>query len=231
MTYSDYRRIGRDNLKENWAMSIGVALIASILGGLLTGGSFLPDLQVKVTDQNISSFRDLMAVLTSNSAGVALGLSSGISLIAFILGGVIQLGYAQYLLKQYNKANFEFQDLFAQFHRFGQGFAQHFLRGLYTFLWSLLFIIPGIVKGYAYAMTPYIMAENPEMSANEAIKASMELMDGHKGELFILDLTFIGWEILCALTLNLGHIVLNPYKNAARTAFYKELTSANRIYE
>lgn len=231
MTYSDYRRIGRENLKENWALSIGVALIAAILGGLLTGGSFLPDLEVKVTDQNISSFRDLAAALTSNSTGAALGLSSGISLIAFILGGVIQLGYAQYLLKQYNKANFEFRDLFSQFDRFGQGFAQAFLRGLYTFLWCLLFIIPGIVKSYAYAMTPYIMAENPEMTASEAIKASMELMDGHKGDLFILDLTFIGWEILCALTLNLGHIVLNPYKNAARTAFYKELTSANRIYE
>ena len=230
MTYSDYRRIGRENLKENWALSIGVALIASMLGGLLTGGSFLPDIDYKAAaEQSMAAGASIQLFNT----GIALnfGADSFLDLVGFILGGVIQLGYTQYLLKQYNKANFEFRDLFSQFDRFGQGFAQHFLRGLYTALWSLLFIIPGIVKSYSYSMTPYIMAENPEMTASDAIKASMELMNGHKGELFILDLTFIGWDILCALTLNLGHLVLNPYKNAARTAFYKELTSANRIYE
>ena len=89
-------------------------------------------------------------------------------------------------------------------------------------------MIPGIVKAYSYAMTPYIMAENPEMSAQDAIRASMQLMDGHKGELFWLRLTFIGWDLLAALTLNLGHLALNPYKNAAEAAFYRELTGTTR---
>ena len=230
MTYSDYRRVGRENLKGNWALSIGVALIASMLGGLLTGGSFLPDIDYKTAaEQSMAAGTSIQLFNT----GIALNFGAGsvLDLVGFILGGVVQLGYTQYLLKQYNKATFEFRDLFSQFDRFGQGFAQAFLRRLYTFLWGLLLIIPGIVKSYSYAMTPYIMAENPEMTAGEAIKASMELMDGHKGELFTLDLTFIGWNLLSLATLNLGNIWLNPYKNAARTAFYKDLTAANKVYE
>lgn len=223
MTYSDYRRIARENLKDNWALSIGVAVLASLLGGLLTGGSFLPDLEYSTTQEYAQAI-DTSIRLADTGFRLNFGSGSNLNFIHLILGGVIQLGYVQYLLKQYNKANFEVRDLFSQFDRFGQGFAQAFLRGLYTFLWALLLIIPGIVKSYSYAMTPFIMAENPEMTANEAIKASMEMMDGHKSELFMLDLTFIGWDLLCILTLNLGHLVLNPYKNAAHTVFYKNLT-------
>lgn len=226
MTYSDYRRVARENLRGNWPVSIGVGAVACILGGLLIGSSFIPEFSIRIEGQDISSIHDLLNLFSAKDIS-AFGLGYALGLAQFIIGGVIQLGYAQYLLKQHNKANFEFQDLFTQFDRFGQGFAQKFLRGLYTFLWSLLFVIPGIVKGYAYAMTPFIMAENPEMSASDAITASMELMDGHKWELFTLDLTFIGWSLLAAMTVNLGNLALNPYKNAAYAAFYKDLTASN----
>ena len=146
-----------------------------------------------------------------------------LTLARFLVGGAVQLGYAEILLKQQNDRKFTFSDLFSQFHRFGQGFAQSFLRELYTALWTLLFIIPGIVANYRYAMTPFIMADYPELTASEAIDRSKELMDGHKGELFMLHLSFIGWDILAALTLGIGHLVLNPYKNAAEAAFYRKL--------
>ena len=74
-------------------------------------------------------------------------------------------------------------------------------------------------------MTPFIMAENPDLSANDAITISTELMEGHKGELFTLDLTFLGWDILAAITCNIGYLALNPYKNAAYAAFYRDLTT------
>ena len=225
MTYSDYRRVARNNLQGNWGGSILVGAVAALLGGMMIGSSFIPEFHFRLEGQDISSITDLLNLLTASGRASAFGLGSLLALAQFIVGGVIQLGYAQYLLKQYNRANFTIQDLFSQFDRFGQGFAQHFLRGLYIALWSLLLIIPGIVKGYAYAMTPFIMAENPDLSANDAITASRELMDGHKWELFILDLTFIGWGILAALTLNLGHLALNPYKNAAYAAFYKDITT------
>ena len=95
--------------------------------------------------------------------------------------------------------------------------------GLYTFLWSLLFLIPGFVKYYAYSMTPYIMAEKPNMSINDAITKSREIMKGHKWQLFLLDLSFTGWMILSALTLGLALVYVWPYYNAARAAFYKEI--------
>ena len=222
MTYSDIRRVARENLSGNWGLSIGACLLAAIMGGMLIGSSFLPQLNIHMENQDIESWEQFFRVtLGSTTLSVYT-----INLIHFILGGVIQLGYAQFLLKQYNRANFEVKDLFSQFERFGQAFLQRFLRILYTSLWSLLFIIPGIVKSYAYAMTPFIMAENPEMTASEAITASKEMMDGHKGELFTLDLTFIGWELLCLLTLNIGHLWLNPYKNAAYAVFYKDLTAS-----
>ena len=224
MTYSDYRRVARENLQGNWPLSIGVCAIACILGGMSVGGSFIPEFSFRVDGQDISNINDLLNLITP-AAFSAFGLGSLLALTSLVIGGTIELGFAQYLLKQYNHANFELHDLFSRFDRFGQGFAQKFLRGLYTILWSFLFIIPGIVKSYAYAMTPFIMAENPEMSASEAITASKELMDGHKGELFTLDLTFIGWGLLAALTLNLGHLALNPYRNAAYAAFYKDLTA------
>lgn len=225
MESRDYRRIARENLKDNWALSIGVAVIAVMLGGLLTGGSFLPDIEYSAT-QEYTQALDTSIRLFNTGFRLNFDSDSALNLIHLILGGVIQLGYVQFLLKQYHKQDPSFKDLFSQFDRFGQGFAQAFLRGLYTLLWSLLFIIPGIVKGYSYAMTPYIMADHPEMTASEAIKASMAMMDGHKGELFVLDLTFFGWDLLAALTLNIGHIALNPYKNAARTVFYRNLTSS-----
>lgn len=226
MTYSDYRRIARENLAGNWPLSIGVAAIALLLGGAIVGASFIPQLKFQFRGQNVTleEWADLITTIGSTIGSGAVSLSL-LGLAEFIIGGVIQLGYAQYLLKQYNRANFELNDLFSQFDRFGQGFLLNFLRGLYVFLWSLLLIVPGIIKSYAYSMAPFIMAENPDMTANEAITASKELMEGNKFELFLLDLTFIGWDFLAALSLNLGHLALNPYKNAARAVFYKDLTT------
>lgn len=223
MEARDFRRIARERLAGNWGLSVGVALLAGLLGGLLTssGASF----NLNLDEEHVRMYAaNLYPFLTA-----ALGISSTVNLVHFILGGTIQLGYSQYLLKQHDKGDFQLNDLFSRFDQFGNGFLQAFLRNLYTFLWSLLFIIPGIVKGYAYSMTPFIMAENPQMTASEAITASKELMDGHKGELFWLDLTFIGWSLLSALTLGIGYLFLNPYMNASHAAFYKHLTRKTTV--
>jgi uncharacterized membrane protein len=92
-----------------------------------------------------------------------------------------------------------------------------------TMLWSLLFIIPGIVKGFAYAMTPYILEEHPEMTANSAIDRSVAMMKGHKFDLFYLYLSFIGWYILGILTLGIGYLWLAPYVQTSVAAFYEDV--------
>ena len=211
MDTSEIRRKAREHLQSNWALSIGVAAVACLLGGLLIGVSFVPDKVFSLTWKISDTFRITLKV-------------GFLSLAAFLIGGVLQLGYARFLLKQHDGKELDFNDLFSQFDRFGTGFAQHFLRTLYTFLWSLLLIVPGIVAALSYAMTPFILEEHPELTASEAIARSKELMDGHKMDLFLLDLTFLGWAILAALTANIGYLFLNPYLNAAYAVFYREIT-------
>lgn len=218
MYASDYRRIARDRLANNWWLSIGVAAIACLLGGLIYGSAFLPEFRAELQQEEF----DILE-LANGTLRFSMRTGSFFAMAQFILGGVVQLGYAKYLLAQHDHRELKFNDLFSEFDRFGIGFAQKFLRSLYVFLWSLLFVIPGIIANYRYAMTPYILADNPNMTASEAINYSKYMMDGHKGELFCLHLSFFGWSILSAATLNLGHLALNPYKNAAVTAFYRNL--------
>lgn len=224
------RSRARGNLAENWGISIAVALVTSLLGGLLTGSSFLPKITKDIT--RWFPFLEKYADFTNpglHMGRVTLSFRSGIlGFTAFLIGGVLQLGYADFLLKQHDGKETSFRDLFSKFDYFGTGFAQHFLRSLYEILWSLLFIIPGIVKGYSYAMTPFILAEHPELTASRAIELSQQMMDGHKAELFFLDLSFIGWSLLAAMTLNLGNLVLNPYRNAAHAAFYRQLQTEEK---
>ena len=213
----------RNNLAGNWGLSVGVALLAVILGGLSTSTGFSSEIDAEVLAQLPPSVTTIVATYISIVSVLALG--------QFIIGGTVNLGYTQFLLDQYDGKELEFKTLFSQFGRFAQGFLQRFLRNLYIFLWSLLFIIPGIVKTYSYAMTPYIMTDHPEMTAKEAISASKALMDGHKFELFCLHFSFFGWMVLCIFTLGIGNLFLTPYMNAAEAAFYRQLTcSASHSY-
>ena len=99
-----------------------------------------------------------------------------------------------------------------------------FRRDLAIVLWSLLFVIPGIYKAYEYRMIPYLLAENPNMSWQEAFNASKEMMTGNKWKAFVLDLSFIGWHLLSILTLGLLSIFyVNPYKFATNAALYERL--------
>ena len=98
------------------------------------------------------------------------------------------------------------------------------MTSLFTFLWALLFIIPGIVASYRYALAPYLMAENPDIGVMEAIARSKELMRGNKGRLFCLQFSFIGWYLLSTLTLGIGTLWVAPYRKIAETAFYLDVT-------
>lgn len=231
MDASLIRKTAWDSLKGNYWTAVLAAFLAAIFGALLTSSNIDFNINLPEDSLNFPLWEELPRTATLIiTAAAAFGAVTAIGFgsAAFILGGVVQLGYCTYLLKQQDRHPGNIRDLFSKFDYFGQGFLQALLRNLYTFLWGLLFIIPGIVKRYSYAMTPFIMAENPDMKAKDAIRASMELMDGHKGDLFWLELTFIGWDFLCLLTLGIGTIFLNPYKNAAHAAFYRSIT-AERI--
>ncbi|MGN0157827.1 MAG: DUF975 family protein [Brotaphodocola sp.] len=100
-----------------------------------------------------------------------------------------------------------------------------FMRWLYTFLWSLLLIIPGIIKGYEYYLVPYILHDNPGMHYKDALQISSDMMNGNKWRLFVLDLSFIGWEILALMCCGVGFIFLTPYIEATHAEFYADIRS------
>ncbi len=117
----------------------------------------------------------------------------------------------------------EIGDLFSQIKNFWPAFKTSFLMGLYIMLWSLLLYIPGIVKACAYSQTMFILAEDPNLGANEAITRSKEMMDGHKMEYFLLGLSFLGWVILGMFTFGLLYIWLLPYMQTTLANYYKYL--------
>lgn len=218
MTASDYRARAREILSGKWGMAILVTLVASLLGGILVGASFSLELDL---DEEL--LRYIPKVVRTYLA-IAASIGGILGFVTFIIGGTVKLGYCKYLLKLHDGEEGELKDLFSEFDRFGDGFVLSLLTGIYVFLWTLLFIIPGIVACFKYAMAPFILLENPGMKPSEAITASKEMMDGHKGELFCLNLSFIGWLLLGALTLGLGNLWVNPYLNASQAVFYRQIS-------
>lgn len=222
MNCSDMRAKARQLLSGKWAMAILVTFVAAILGALLTSSGDL-DLNLKLDEEVMRHLPDgLVSILTTYLA-VAASIGGTLSIVQFVLGGVVQLGYCKYLLNLHDGKPADIKDLFSEFNRFADGLVLSLLRGIYVFLWTLLFIIPGIVASYKYSMASFIMLENPGMKPNDAITESKILMDGHKGALFILDLSFIGWMLLSALTCGIGSFWLNPYMNVSRAVFYRLL--------
>ncbi len=126
-------------------------------------------------------------------------------------------------LKIYRRNATGVETMFEGFSTYTRVVLTMLLRGIYTSLWGLLLIIPGIVKGYSYALTPYVMIDKPELGYNECIEESMRLMDGYKMKLFLLDLSFIGYALLSVITFGIGYIFLLPYIEVAHAAFYEDV--------
>lgn len=234
----DFRRIARIALTNKWFIAVAVGLVASILGGISGGG---PEFKVNIDGSNISMNFNV-AGQTIKSIGTNGGVDSEVgafilaslpiiiiaslfaAVIYFALGSFIGVGYAKFNLNLVDKKNAAFETLFEYFSHWKTTTIARLLRALYVFLWSLLFIIPGIVAGFSYAMTDYILAEDPELTADEAISQSKSIMMGNKWRFFCLQFSFIGWDILATLAFGIGHLWLTPYKQAAYAAFYREVS-------
>ncbi len=248
---ADFRAKAREALYGNWGKAVGVGFVASLLGAATTsagsstgsngGGNSTSGTGSELVgvDQgstlmdfsNIDSIADLEGVIPTEFQVGFMALVSILTFIGivflilhFIIGGAVTLGYVKFNLNMVDHKPAAFADIFSEFHRFGAGFFMQLLRNVYTFLWSLLFVIPGIYASYGYAMTPYILLENPDMTANEAITESKNLMHGNRWRLFCLEISFIGWILLAALfTLGIGIFWVVPYMESSFAAFYREI--------
>jgi uncharacterized membrane protein len=145
---------------------------------------------------------------------------------ALLITPVLKYGLAVACLKSVKGKALKAADIFDGFRNYITVLVPMLLMYLYVVLWSLLFIIPGIIKFYSYAMTPYLLHENPVLKADTLICKSMKMMKGHKMKLFLLDLSFIGWGLLCILSLGIGFLWLIPYVQSARAAFYQNLQTS-----
>lgn len=230
---SEFRRRAREALTNNWGIAIAAGFIAGVLGA---GGSVgAPSISI-----DFSGFTDLPD--TDESIGIIggadmptftvilMGILAFVGIFAlvmgvvyFFLGSVVSVGYSKFNLELNDGETPKIKTLFAYFKNWSTAVVATLLTGIFVALWSLLFIIPGIVASYSYAMVPYILAENPGISAKDAINESKKIMKGNRWRLFCLHLSFIGWELLCVLTCGLGFIVLRPYMAAAEAAFYRDL--------
>ncbi|MGB4658596.1 MAG: DUF975 family protein [Mobilitalea sp.] len=224
---ADFRSTAREGLNGNWSVAVGTGFVAALLGVGASGGS-----GVNIyNNYNRGDYNNLL----HSEVGIFLlpffigmfTIAFAFLLVAFFCGGAATLGYCRFNLNLIDHNEPRFNNLFSKFDIFWKAFGMQFLIGLYTLLWSLLFIIPGIIAGFSYAMTPYILEENPNMGINEAIGISKEMMRGNKWRLFCLQISFIGWSFLCLFTLGIGYLWLAPYCSAADAAFFKEVSGKN----
>lgn len=145
--------------------------------------------------------------------------------VYFILGSAVGVGYAEYNLRLINQAEGGFDTLFAYLPDWKTTALTRLYKSLYVLVGTLLLVVPGIIMGYTYAMTDYILAEHPDMEPGEVMKASKSMMEGNRWRLFCLQFSFAGWILLCMLTFGIGSLVLRPYQEAARAAFYREISA------
>ena len=217
---SDYRSMARRALKNFWWLAVGVTLLATVLGG---GTS---SLTVSFQNSDVSRYYpEAMRRFTHVLVPVASVLAMG----QFVLRGSISIGHDRFCLKLVDGEQAQFDDLFSAFDIFGSAFVLNLLIALKVFAWSLLFVIPGIVKMYAYSMAYYIKLDHPDYGWKACIDASRQMMDGHKWEKFVLDLSFLGWIIVGSLCLGVGTLWVTPYMEAANAQFYEYVRCCPRM--
>ena len=225
----DFKERALAALRGKWGLAVGTGFVASLLGAYTALGNSSSSSNSDEEDIRYSvemlqkMLPEEIFTLIVTIFNVLVIVVIVYAIILFVIGGPISLGYAKFNLNLVDGNSPQFSDLFSQFSRLGEGLVMQLLRSLLIFLWALLFVIPGIIATYRYAMAPYILYENPGMSAYEAIQRSKELMEGNKWRLFCLSFSFIGWRILAIFTLGIGLLWVIPYEEAAYAAFYREI--------
>ncbi len=231
-TRAELKSKAKENLKQSYWGLVLVSLILGFLSGGGSGGSS------SASSEDFSSISDgaagggldpafIVGLIVGILAVLVIAIVIGVLISTFVFNP-ITVGAQRYFIEAtYGpKTVNEIGILFRCFKKgtYGNVVKTMFLKGLYTWLWSLLFIIPGIVKGYEYRMIPYILAENPDLEASQVFALSKQMMDGNKWDTFVLDLSFIGWYILTLFTCGiLAIFYVNPYVYLTDAQLYEKL--------
>ncbi|MGX8774530.1 MAG: DUF975 family protein [Bacillota bacterium] len=233
----EVKAYGKLRFKANYFYSVVSAFLISVLAG---GSSVLSGIFRGDTDDLDSDYDGIVNITPDGSmstdeaiaTGVIVAAVLGIMLIVFAIIFVIkilvmnplQVGCYGFFRDNATGINSELGVIGSGFSNYGHNVATMLLKDIFLMLWTLLFIVPGIIKAYSYRMVPFILRDHPEMTASEVITESRRLMDGQKWNVFVFDLSYIGWWLLSILTLGILNIFwTNPYLQNANAAIYLKL--------
>lgn len=230
---ADYRQMARSALRGKWGPAVLTTFIAALLGGVAKSGSSSGvRFHVDLSERNFSLqneaghmiFNYTLPYYFLTFLQLAAGLVIVYGILTFIIGAAVEIGLNTFYIRLAYGDSPSVGSLFEKFGYIGKALGLRLVISLFTFLWSLLFIIPGIIAAYRYSMATYLLAENPDMGIMDAIHESGEIMNGNKWRLFCLQFSFIGWNILASFTMGVGFLFVTPYYLAAKTGFYLDIT-------
>lgn len=207
-------------LRQRYWPTFAAVLVAGLLGG--TAGAPTANFRI-----NINLGSDLPPEMILQNAPLIFSVTGAVMLLgiaySIFVAGPAEVGLCRYLWRNQQEAP-PFETLFSGFKKnYSNTVRTILLRNVYVLLWTFLFIIPGIIKCYAYFMVPYLLAENPDMPAERAFDISKRTTDGEKGEMWVLTLSFIGWILLTVLTCGIGYLFLKPYIQTTYAELYGAL--------
>lgn len=235
---SDFRASARSALIGRWGIAVLAGLIAGALGAL--GGNTV-SVNMDPNDSEGKAFWKILQQIFFDGREIPeefiIGVLSGTLVIlltmlavSIFIGSVVWVGYARFNLDLLDyRDDPKLKALFAYFPQWRTAVAASLLQGLYIWLWSLLFIIPGVIASLNYAMTAYILAEHPHLAATEAMEKSKSMMYGNRWRLFCLEFSFFGWNLLSAITLGIAELWVRPYRQAAVAAFYRDIAGRKSV--
>ena len=194
---SELKRGAKSQLANYWGVSIGITIVCILV-------SYIPE---------------LLSYIDPESATIAIL----IPIISLVITGPLGIGQSRFFINLANRENPKFSDLWFGFNNILRGIGVTLLVGIAVCIGTILFIIPGIIVSFMYSQVYYIMAENPDISVLDCLRESARIMKGHKMELFILELSFLGWIILTAFTCGIAGLYVLPYYSATLANFYLEI--------
>ncbi len=231
----DIKKI-KDNGKQAFKRNYWQCVLVALIMGLLTAGTAVSSANSaqstgSASQQELTNAiktltpEEQMAIAGAVMAAIWLKIIVGLVMRIFVFNP-IEVGGYRFFKKNNLESTVRAGAIKEGFGNYGHTFATLFLRDLFLAFWFILLFIPGIVKSYSYRLVPYLVKDEPELSAIGVISRSRELMNGHKLEAFLMDISFIGWFLLGVLTLGIVDVFwTDPYYESAKANFYLELTN------
>lgn len=219
----------RAELKDRAKAALSTAYWKLVLVGAIAsiiGSGHSSNVEFNFSEESSSElFNGFSAMFPLLAGSILIAIIIGVLVSIFVVNP-LEIGTKRFFLKSLNEDTEVKELLFAFDHGYMNIVKILFKRDLKVILWSLLFLIPGIIKAYEYRMIPYLLSENPELTEEEAFRLSRQMMDEQKFEAFVLDLSFFGWDLLSGITLGLvGIFYVQPYANLTEAALYDTLSA------